>query len=484
MSEPVAGPVTPYERTDHPPGNDAVTDPGPDELHRLHVLTPWLQSWRYLLGVVGVAVAVFRDNLTRLGDAWRFVQDQPLLLVLVLGVGAFVVVAGVSVGIAFLSWRMTGYAVTGSTLFLRRGVLMRQRRQVRLDRLQGVDVQQPLLGRLFGLAALKLELAAGKEATTTLSYLTLADARTLRDELMALSGRRTVVDPETGAVVPDQPERMLLAVPTERVLQARLLESSLGVIGLVVYVLAATVVVLVIADQGLAVLLAAMAPVGPWLLAIGGVLVTRFLQEANFSLAESPDGLRIHSGLLSLNHRTIPERRVQGVHVRVPLMWRIPGWARLTVDVAGSVASATGGDKYQPAVNTLVPVASVHDVRAVFTRVSGVELDQVPLTPVPRRARWLDPFAAGWMAVGLADGVAVTRTGWLQRKTAVVPFARVQSVRAVQGPVQRLLGLASVHVDGAVGSAGWVAPHRDVAEAQTLVRELSTRAQAFRHAES
>lgn len=458
-----------------------MSDAEPQDLQRLHVLTPWLQSWRYLLAGIGGAIALFRDDLRRIGDLWDFLREQPLLISLAIGIGGLVLVGAAIVGWAFLSWRMTGYAVRGGTLFVRSGVVVRQRRQVRLDRLQGVDVHQPLLARLAGLAALKLELAAGNEATTSLRYLTLADAHALRNELIARSGRRAI-DPATGEPTVDR-ERTILTVPTARVLQARLLETSIAVAGLMIYVVLAMTVVLV-AGGGLAAAFGALVPVAPWLLAIGATLVTRFLQEANFSLGESTDGLRIHSGLVALNHRTIPERRIQGVHISVPLTWRPTGWARLTVDVAGSATSGSGGESMLPAANTLVPVAARHEVEGLFTRVSGIRLDDVSFVGVTRPARWLDPFAANWLAVGLTETTAVTRTGWVTRRTAVVPYARIQSARATQGPIQRRLGLATVHIDGAVGSSGWTAPHRTVEEAHHLVNTLASRGLAARRAEA
>lgn len=457
-----------------------MTDPEPQDLERLHVLTPWLQSWRYLLAALGGAVAIFRDDIRRLDDAWEFVREQPLLLSLLIGLGALVLVGGAVVGWAFLAWRMTGYAVVGQTLFVRRGVVVRQRRQVRLDRLQGVDVNQPLLARFFGLAALKLELAAGSDATTTLGFLTLPDAHALRRDLIGRSGRHRV-DPQTGAPV-EETEQTILTVPTTRVLQARLLEASLSLGALLLYAVG-VVTVVALADGGIGAALAALAVIVPWLLGIGAYLVSRFLQEANFSLGESEDGLRIHSGLLALNHRTIPRRRVQALHINVPLMWRLTGWARLTVDVAGSVVSGSGGDSMLPAANTLVPVASTSDVAGLFTHVSGVRLEEVALVAAPRRTRWLDPVSYGWLGVGLTESVAVSRTGWFTRRTAVVPFARIQSVRVTQGPLQRRLGLASVHIDGAVGSTGWSAPHRSIDDARTLVHILAARALTARHAE-
>ncbi len=69
------------------------------------------------------------------------------------------VVGLVGLGYSAVAWRMTSYAVDDESVHLRTGVLFRQQRKARLDRLQAVDVVQPLLARFFGLAELKLEVA-------------------------------------------------------------------------------------------------------------------------------------------------------------------------------------------------------------------------------------------------------------------------------------------------------------------------------------
>ncbi|HET6213740.1 MAG TPA: PH domain-containing protein, partial [Micromonosporaceae bacterium] len=80
---------------------------------------------------------------------------------------------------------------------------------------------------------------------------------------------------------------------------------------------------------------------------------------------------------------------------------------------------------------------------------------------------------------GLTDLVLVTRDGLLTRELVIVPYARIQSVRVVQGPIQRRLRLASVHADTA-GALHAVAHHRDQAEAWQLAAVLADRAHAAR----
>jgi putative membrane protein len=50
-----------------------------------------------------------------------------------------------------------------------------------------------------------------------------------------------------------------------------------------------------------------------------------------------------------------------------------------------------------------------------------------------------------------------------------VPHARVQSVRLTQGPLQRRLSLATVHLDTSPGPVQPTAHHRDAADARALV---------------
>jgi hypothetical protein len=64
-------------------------------------------------------------------------------------------------------------------------------------------------------------------------------------------------------------------------------------------------------------------------------------------------------------------------------------------------------------------------------------------------------------------------TGRLNRATTWVPLEKTQSIRRVQGPLQRPLGLATVHVDVAGKRARAEFRDRDAAEADRLVAELA-----------
>ena len=112
-------------------------------------------------------------------------------------------------------------------------------------------------------------------------------------------------------------------------------------------------------------------------------------------------------------------------------------------------------------------------------RYGGIDLAALATSPPPSRARWFNPFALRYLGVGLTPEVFVSRWGLLTREMHLVPYARLQSVRVVQGPLQRRLGLATVYADTAGGRSGQ-AKDRDLAEAWALADALSTRARLAR----
>ena len=71
-------------------------------------------------------------------------------------------------------------------------------------------------------------------------------------------------------------------------------------------------------------------------------------------------------------------------------------------------------------------------------------------------------------------------TGRINRTTTWVPLEKTQSVRRVQGPLQRRFGLATVHVDVAGKRTRAEFRDREVAEADRLVAELTALSRSAR----
>ena len=99
-----------------------------------------------------------------------------LLVLILLAVSAY----------AYLAWtRLQFFYDDDGDLRITSGIVVRNERRVQLSRLQSVDVTQPLLARLFGLAELRPDVAGASSEKTTLRYLSIDDAQQLRAELLA-----------------------------------------------------------------------------------------------------------------------------------------------------------------------------------------------------------------------------------------------------------------------------------------------------------
>lgn len=104
---------------------------------------------------------------------------------------------------------------------------------------------------------------------------------------------------------------------------------------------------------------------------------------------------------------------------------------------------------------------------------------EASLSRPPRRAGRCVPL--WWRGYGIAvtDTVFAARHGLLRRRVALVPHAKVQSVRLTQGPWQRLWRLADVHVDTGAGKTV-TARLRDAQEAAELLSAQAERSRTGR----
>lgn len=437
-----------------PPGTAAQ----PIARQRLHPLSPVLKSVRTLVLII---VAVSWRGLQSLGPD-RYALTVLGLLVLVLLYSA-------------VAWRFTGYEVVGRELRIHEGVLFRRTRAVPLERLQSIEVVQPVLARLAGLAELRLDVAGAGKAEAPLAFLPLADATALRGRLLALAARTPAPEPAEGAAErPDEPD--LYRVDNNDVVVSQFLTPPVMFTPLAVLYIVGQLVFN--SDFGVF----AVASMATAVAGTIGAPVMRILNFWNFRLGHSADDrLRIRHGLVETRSQLVAPRRIQSLTVTWPLLWRGKGWLRVTLAVAGQ-SSAVGADGQQSKAETdrLLPVATLDTARALVPlAMPGVDLAALPLSPVPARAGWLAPLRRKVLAAGLTPAAFATVDGLLTRELTVVPYARIQSVRIVEGPWQRRLGLATVYVDVA-GAAPAAAAHRPLPEALAWVDELTVRARAAR----
>jgi putative membrane protein len=417
--------------------------------HRLHPLSPLIQGGSLVPGLLGILLL----SLVTAEDY----QDYLYRLI----VAAVIVVTG------FVRWFVTRWQLDGTTLRIETGLLRRDSRQLPMTRIQAVDVVRPFLARVLGLAALRIRLAGAGHSGDRLAYLTVGEAARLRAVLLA--GQHGL-DPAT----PEPAERPVITVPAGRVIGSVLLRAAPRFAILVVIAAIAAVATPRI-------FLASEYTLG--VIALG--LVTRTWRQVTgrygFTVATSPDGIRIRRGLLSTVAETIPFRRVQAVRLVQPLLWRPFGWCRLVVDVAG-VAGRNSGSKAGGLTKALLPVGFMNEAQYLVGLVFGHDMPE--LTRPPKRARVKAPLSYHFLAAGHNQVMVVTVTGRVCKKTVYMRLEKLQSVRLTQGPVQRRLSLASVHGDAAGRRAHAIFQDRQADQARGLLDELAALGQGARSAES
>ena len=518
----------------------------PSLWRRVHVITPLLEIWQIL--VAGIAFATYR-NFSEIHEMLRseyllpFLSERFFYLA-----GSALIVIAVLVGFVFLQWWSLAFAVTETAVWSRRGILKRQQRHARLDRIQAVDISQPVLARLLGLGKLDVEVAGGSSSSITIGYLKVSELEALRGEILARAAGLRVeaqASPEASGVgtapqspyapaqsespaatadpyaptqptasqapgnysytgevyapssIPVAPERELYQVSMGRLLASQML--SLGNIVAILLLIAFLVAGGIAAFQeGVVVASASLSGFVSVAMSIVGVQWNRFASEANFRLAISPDGIRVRRGLLSTRAQTIPPRRIHAIQVQQPFFWRFLGWYRVSIFQAGYGAKDTDSNKQQSS-HILIPVGTRQDVEfALWMVFNDLGVDDVPsfieaalagkgsgqgFVQMSPRARCLDPFAYHRRARAITRTTFVIRDGWLNWKSLWAPIARLQSVRVQSGPLERKLGVASLHMDVVPGAFRMIAEHQDASQAGADIYTLLIEGQANRASE-
>lgn len=386
--------------------------PGPDldSWRRLHPATPLLRGGLGLVVVLGIVWSNFRDDFVNTMTGANRAPDQPdtvaQLRWLFTGPYALAVIAGLAVlilgllGLLWLSWRMSAYRYTDQMVELRRGVVFRSHRSTRLDRVQRVDIDRPLLARILGLSRVRIG-TAHSSGGLDIAYLSRDRALQVRDDLLRLvraaqtaeavpaylvgpggvraqagagrvsigagaggaAGRPDGVGsaggPAGGAPTVDAAavETSLLRQPNWRVAVGMLC----SVTGVVLAGLIVLLVVGIIARRPILV-----ASVATPLLAVGYSRVQVFLARGNLRVSvirsavgvhgvpavglrssvpavlSASDALHLQHGVLSLQSRSLPAGRIHAIEVVQPLLWRPFGWWRLRMNVAGASTVESG----------------------------------------------------------------------------------------------------------------------------------------------
>ncbi|GAA2185429.1 hypothetical protein GCM10009786_01750 [Leucobacter alluvii] len=502
---------------------------------RMHPLSPLLRGGLALLVIAGIIVANFRDHFVQfffannlddgdasvdvsgdrdLVDLYEFLVAEGLLLAVL---GGLLLILLLIVLFSWLAWRFATYRITEAAVEVRNGVLFRSHRRAPLERIQSVNLQRSLLARALGLTKIEV-VTAGQGGKVELSFLGHRDAKTVREQILQVSGsrrrggaagQRAVADVSAPAPVgldgtvystagdaltarahdfvdADIDPEALEAQTLVKVPVGRLAASiALGWEAIILVVLIAGIII------GGAVLEAFLIfGVIPLLIVMASVMFGQFNKGFNFTLSRTDDAVRTGSGLTSTITESIPFGRIHAVEARQPLLWRPLGWWKVRITTAGHSVAQGGQNATQ---NVVLPVGREADVLRVIETLlpgTGTEADEIAtlrdglIGPADGYVRGGRRSAAvllwGRRRAGLRiedtggdDATLRIRRGVLTRSFAIMPILRAQSIQLRRPLVHRMLGLASISAHTVLGPVRMEMRGLELGAARRLFDELA-----------
>jgi len=507
---PAPGPAAPRPTAPVPaPGALSLAD---GEWHRMHPLTPLMKGGLVMVIAIGYLIANLREKIVYWlislftparvpefgGDPVDWVVNNNLVIVVLLGVLA---VAVLLVALFWLMWRFHQFRITEAHVEVRKGVIFRSHRRAPLDRVQGVNLTRPFPARLIGLAKLEVD-GAGNDANVPLEYLSTAKAESVRADILRLaSGARRARETTRGGSdataartmraqlaasmdagvtgliagvdLDDIAPEHVLRIPTGRLVGSHVLSGLSWLALFAVIFVAGMIAVLpgVLSDAGPAggaIAIGVSLAMGiPLLLAAIAVTWSRIARALRYSIAPTPDGVRITFGLFTTVTETIPPGRIFAVEVMQPLLWRPFGWWSVRINrMSGKAASKQQSSQAQQ-FNIVLPVGARADVERVLGLIMpDVPADVLPLiweqgvlgpvpgdpySTIPPRAWWRRPLSWRRHGAALTDFALLLRRGRIWRQLAVFPLARLQGFSLHQGPIDRAQGVAKAQAHSAIG---------------------------------
>ncbi|WP_299136844.1 PH domain-containing protein [uncultured Corynebacterium sp.] len=416
---------------------------------RVHRLTPLLRLWSVILALI--AAFALNVNMAALRDIFAFITGEhrgEALRDTALALAGFIAVCAVVWLVSGLWWRRMGYRLGAEELSLRRGLLSVQLRTARYDRTQAVDVVEPVIARLFRLAAVRVETAGGQSSVIEIAYLKKSDAEALRDDILArvhgAPASQTEAPAEEPALVPEIPiARSLIA--------AALRTSTLFLVGFLILVVVTRL------------------PLSTALPILVGALPNAWnVLDSSWRYTARTDGevLNITYGLADRRRQSIRLDRIHAVQITQPFLWRPLGWYEVRVSVAGYGASASGKASGS---TRILPVGTLAQARQFLPA------DAAPTYASPARAKWVSPLDYRQQTVALTGDYVIVRNGRLNRRVKAIHTSHIQELTYRRGPISQALGLATVGLDLVQGPVRMAARNLTLADAAALLARLRSR---------
>lgn len=461
---------------------------------RVHPATNLLEMWAVLVAAI---VAFAFNAFSRVRDAAEFLSDHLGWLPVAIAVAGIPLIIVLLWAATIPWWCAKGFRLTEDQVVLRHGLITRTTRSAHFERVQAVDIVEPLIARIFGLAAVRVETAGGSDSVVAIEFLRRSEAARLREEILGTVRSTTGTDTAgehgqapvgaTSDADGAAPASALNEGAGEHAGDGRLLVPTIPIMRSIAgaaldwSALAVTIVALiaVVFPPAITGLIPFFIGAVPWLY---GVLNKSWKFTATLDSGE----LNLQYGLAERRRQTVPLNRIHAVQVHQPMLWRLTGWWKVLVDVAGYREDKTSG------TTVVFPVGTLADAVRVFDAVGPLSFDEIAEHARPEgrtRADFTSPENAllvspldlrrqGVTLIGDGHSVpraVVTHAGRLGRRVSAIDPAHIQELSLSRGPIQQSLAIATVRFDLVPGPVSMAGEDLSVAEADRLLAILRQR---------
>lgn len=317
---------------------------------------------------------------------------------------------------------------------------------------------------------------------------------------------------------------MAFRISTGTLIMSILLENLVWVIPLVIVMGMGVIITAIFSGiSPLYIPMFALPSLGAPLIGYAGALWARFDNSARFRIYCGDRGaLTLRYGFTGTHTQNVLPERVQAVQVEQSILWKMFGWYRIKMTIAGvgidrpdqggltrNVALPVGNARETAAVlRLLLPGLDEQQAQVLMAAACSSQKRQVPGAPqmlqVPSTARWLDPltlYVKGLTSINAsAQGaqspassrpdanieehargdLLLIRNGFLVRRLSVLPVRRVLGVRWTQGPLERACGCATLRFDVAKGPVSTTMKHLPPRTSLIIASTLTERLEGTR----
>ena len=324
-------------------------------------------------------------------------------------------------------------------------------------------------------------------------------------------------------VVADPSQPPIFRISNMRLVASIMLEHLVWLVPAVALMVGAAVIAAILDGESPFLIFMALLP-GTFVPLLGylGTLWARFDGAANFKITPSGQGgVTLRYGFTGTHTQNVMVERIQALAVEQSILWRVFGWYRIKMTIAGigveqndnqklvtrNVALPVGNRQETLMVlRLLLPALDEVQAQVLLDTANGSLKRQQPQVPAmivtPSSARWMDLLTwkrNGVTTVGYTAGsvqattridsdaarasvgehtqgdLLLIRGGCFNRTLAIVPVSRVLSVSWGQGPLQRAFGCASVHFGTVPGPVRTLMMHLPPRVCEDLVWLMTVR---------